>query len=194
MATASSRDSPTCRISAWSSARSEFPTRTPLARFTRASSSGRNTSSGLRQRPWGGRPGTADSTTWPDSMSSPRMRARPSPDNLPKRGGNIAAAGHTPPDVGSIIIVVATDAPLMPVHLNRVARRAALGMGRLGSYSGNGSGDLIVSFTTASAAANDPDQPHPSALTPLANEARDPRFKAGVEATEASVVNALGAA
>jgi len=117
-----------------------------------------------------------------------------SPEKLPKCTGNGASAGHTPPDVGSIIIVVGTDAPLMPVQLNRVARRAALGMGRLGSYSGNGSGDLIVSFTTASAAANDPDQTHPSALTPLANDALDPLFKAVVEATEESVVNALVAA
>jgi D-aminopeptidase len=117
-----------------------------------------------------------------------------SPDKLPKCTGSGAAAGHTPPDVGSIIIVVGTDAPLMPVQLNRVARRAALGMGRLGSYSGNGSGDLVVSFTTASAAANDPDQTQPSALTPLASDALDPLFKAVVEATEESVVNALVAA
>jgi D-aminopeptidase len=130
------------------------------------------------------------------------------PDKLPKCTGNVGAAGHTPPDVGSmpshvgatppdvgsIIIVVATDAPLMPKQLDRVARRAALGMGRLGSYSGNGSGDLIVSFTTASAAANDPDQTHPSTLTPIASGGLDPLFKAVVEATEESVVNALVAA
>jgi D-aminopeptidase len=101
---------------------------------------------------------------------------------------------HPPPDVGSIIIVVATNAPLMPVQLNRVARRTALGMGRLGSYSGNQSGDLMVAFTTASAAANDPDQTHPSAVTPLASDNLDPVFKAVVEATEESVVNALVAA
>ncbi len=82
----------------------------------------------------------------------------------------------------------------MPVQLNRVARRAALGLGRLGSYSGNGSGDLIVSFTTASAAANDPDQRHPSALMPLPSEQLDYLFKGVVEATEESVVNALVAA
>jgi D-aminopeptidase len=103
-------------------------------------------------------------------------------------------AGHPPPDVGSIIIVVATNAPLLPVQLNRIARRAALGMGRLGSYSGNQSGDLMMSFTTASAAANDPDQIHPSAITPLASDRLDPLFKAVVEATEESVVNALVAA
>jgi D-aminopeptidase len=108
--------------------------------------------------------------------------------------GSDSVVGHPPPDVGSIIIVVATDAPLLPVQLNRVARRAALGMGRLGSYSGNGSGDLMVSFTTASADADDPDQAHPSSLTPLASDDLDPLFKAVVEATEESVVNALVAA
>jgi D-aminopeptidase len=104
------------------------------------------------------------------------------------------AAGHAPPDVGSIIIVVATNAPLLPVQLNRIARRAALGMGRLGSYAGNQSGDLMMSFTTSSAAADDPDQQHPSAITPLASDRLDPLFKAVVEATEESVVNALVAA
>ena len=108
--------------------------------------------------------------------------------------GSNATTDHPPPDVGSIIIVVATNAPLMPVQLNRIARRAALGMGRLGSYSGNQSGDLMMSFTTASAAANDPDQAHPSAVTPLASDNLDPLFKAVVEATEESVVNALVAA
>jgi D-aminopeptidase len=114
-------------------------------------------------------------------------------DKLPKCKAE-AAADHPPPDVGSIIIVVATNAPLMPVQLNRVARRAALGMGRLGSYSGNQSGDLMMAFTTGSAAANDPDQTHPSAVTPLASDNLDPVFKAVVEATEESVVNALVAA
>jgi D-aminopeptidase len=114
-------------------------------------------------------------------------------DKLPKCKAE-AAADHPPPDVGSIIIVVATNAPLMPVQLNRVARRAALGMGRLGSYSGNQSGDLMMAFTTASAAANDPDQTRPSAVTPLASDNLDPVFKAVVEATEESVVNALVAA
>jgi L-aminopeptidase/D-esterase-like protein len=67
-------------------------------------------------------------------------------------------------------------------------------MGRLGSYAGNQSGDLMMSFTTASAAADDPDQQHPSAITPLASDRLDPLFKAVVEATEESVVNALVAA
>jgi L-aminopeptidase/D-esterase-like protein len=149
-----------------------------------------NTGDRLTLRIAGAPVGSELSNTWLPCYDA----ALSSPDKLPKCTGNVAAAGHTPPDVGSIIIVVATDAPLMPVQLNRIARRAALGMGRLGSYSGNGSGDLVVSFTTASAAANDPDQTHPSALTPVANDGLDPLFKAVVEATEESVVNALVAA
>ena len=114
-------------------------------------------------------------------------------DVVEDTAGNVAV-GHPPPDVGSIIIVVATNAPLIPAQLNRIAKRAALGMGRLGSYSGNQSGDLMVSFTTASSAADDPDQQHPSAITPLASDRLDLLFKAVVEATEESVVNALVAA
>ncbi len=110
----------------------------------------------------------------------------------PSTGG--ASSQTAPPDEGSIIIVVATDAPLIPAQLHRLARRAALGLGRLGSYAGNASGDLIVSFTTATPAANDPDQRHPSPIAQLANDGIDPLFKGAVEATEESVVNALVAA
>ncbi len=116
------------------------------------------------------------------------------PGKQPKCSGSGAASAQPPPDEGSIIVVVATDAPLIPKQLDRIARRAALGLGRLGSYAGNGSGDLIVSFTTASAEANHPDQKHPASITPLASSGIDPLFKAVVEATEESVVNALVAA
>jgi D-aminopeptidase len=104
-----------------------------------------------------------------------------------------AKAGKAPGDSGSIIIVVATDAPLIPTQLNRVAKRAALGLGRLGSYSGNSSGDLIVSFTT-SGVANHPDQKAPSPIAQIANASIDPLFKGTVEATEEAIVNALIAA
>jgi L-aminopeptidase/D-esterase-like protein len=99
-----------------------------------------------------------------------------------------------PPDRGSIIIVVATNAPLMPVQLNRVAKRAVLGLGRLGSYAGNSSGDLIVSFSTSPAEVNHEDQLKPDPLTPLANQAIDPIFEATVQATEEAIVNAMVAA
>jgi L-aminopeptidase/D-esterase-like protein len=102
--------------------------------------------------------------------------------------------GEPPPDKGSIIIVVGTDAPLMPVQLNRVAKRAAMGLARLGSYSGNSSGDLIVSFSTAPAEVNHEDQDKPSPITPIANARIDPTFEATVQATEEAIVNALIAA
>ena len=103
-------------------------------------------------------------------------------------------AGEPPPDQGSIIIVVGTDAPLMPKQLDRVAKRAAMGLARLGSYSGNSSGDLIVSFSTQPQQVNHEDQEHPSAITPIANAHIDRLFEATVQATEEAIVNALVAA
>jgi L-aminopeptidase/D-esterase-like protein len=102
--------------------------------------------------------------------------------------------GSAPPDQGSIIIVVGTDAPLMPKQLDRVAKRAAMGLARLGSYSGNGSGDLILSFSTATAEVNHEDQEKPSAIHPVANAGIDPLFEATTQATEEAIVNALVAA
>jgi len=96
-----------------------------------------------------------------------------------------------PPDQGSIIIVVATDAPLIPTQLNRLAKRAAMGLARLGSYSGNDSGDLIVSFSTGTTNANNPDQTAPVPVAALANHGIDPLFEATVQATEEALVNAL---
>ena len=112
------------------------------------------------------------------------------PDKLPKCAGD-SEAGGPPPDQGSIIIVVGTDAPLIPSQLNRLAKRAAMGLARLGAYSGNSSGDLVASFSTAGAAANDPDQTAPSPIAQVASQDLDPLFKATVEATEEAVVNAL---
>lgn len=96
-------------------------------------------------------------------------------------------------DQGSIIIVVGTDAPLSSTQLNRVARRASMGLARLGSFSGDSSGDLILSFSTADG-ANDPDQAVPVTSTPLANAAIDVVFRATVQATEEAITNALVAA
>ena len=103
-------------------------------------------------------------------------------------------AGKPAPDEGSIIIVVGTDAPVTPLQLNRIARRAAMGLARLGSYSGNQSGDLIVSFSTAAADVNSAEQGKPSPIAPLANADIDPLFQGAAEATEEAVVNALVAA
>ena len=90
---------------------------------------------------------------------------------------------------GSIIVIVATDAPLLPHQLERIAKRVMLGMGRLGSYAGNSSGDLFLAFSTANANAAKPDGT-PS-LVMLPNEQIDPLFQATIEATEEAVVNAM---
>jgi L-aminopeptidase/D-esterase-like protein len=91
---------------------------------------------------------------------------------------------------GSIIIVVATDAPLLPTQLKRLARRASLGLARTGSYSGNGSGDLFIAFSTANPSVSDSDHVTHSVET-IPNDLLDPVFEGVVEATEEAVVNAL---
>jgi len=95
-------------------------------------------------------------------------------------------------DVGSIIVVVATDAPLIPTQLKRVARKVSLGLGRDGSYSGDGSGDIFIAFSTANPGAAD-SKKLPQ-LTMLPNDSLNPIFLATVQATEEAVVNAMVAA
>jgi L-aminopeptidase/D-esterase-like protein len=95
-------------------------------------------------------------------------------------------------DIGSIIIVIATDAPLIPTQLKRIARRAALGLGRDGSFASDGSGDIFIAFSTANAGADDPKGVHN--LKMLANQQLNPIFLATVQATEEAVINAMVAA
>ncbi|HZP18141.1 MAG TPA: P1 family peptidase, partial [Terriglobales bacterium] len=95
-------------------------------------------------------------------------------------------------DLGSIIVVVATDAPLIPTQLKRVARRVTLGLGRLGSFSGDGSGDLFIAFSTANRGAGGAKGLHQLAMLP--NQRLNPLFLATVQATEEAVVNAMVAA
>jgi L-aminopeptidase/D-esterase-like protein len=95
-------------------------------------------------------------------------------------------------DWGSIIVVVATDAPLVSHQLKRLARRVSLGLGRNGSISGNGSGDIFIAFSTANSGAAKPDGP--VQLTMLPNDRMDPIFSATVQATEEAVINAMVAA
>jgi D-aminopeptidase len=100
-------------------------------------------------------------------------------------------------DVGSIIVIVATDAPLIPTQLKRVAKKISLGLGRDGSYSGDGSGDIFLAFSTANPGAVSPTSPQPNhthQLTMLPNDSLDPIFLATVQATEEAVVNAMIAA
>ena len=91
---------------------------------------------------------------------------------------------------GSCIAVVATDAPLLPHQLKRLARRVSLGLARTGTVSGNGSGDLFLAFSTANPEASNPDKLIRSVET-VPNDRLDPIFDAVVQATEEAVVNAL---
>lgn len=93
---------------------------------------------------------------------------------------------------GSIIVVVATDAPLLPHQLKRVARRVTLGLGRVGSLSGNGSGDIFIAFSTANLSAVGDEGVKDVKM--LANDSMDPIFGATVFATEEAIVNAMIAA
>ncbi|HEY1471205.1 MAG TPA: P1 family peptidase [Candidatus Acidoferrum sp.] len=93
---------------------------------------------------------------------------------------------------GSIIIVIATNAPLLPTQLKRLAHRATLGIGRDGSISGNGSGDIFIAFSTANSGASSAKRPVDVKMVP--NDSLDPVFAATVEATEEAVINAMIAA
>jgi D-aminopeptidase len=91
---------------------------------------------------------------------------------------------------GSCIAVVATDAPLLPNQLKRLARRVSLGLARTGTVSGNGSGDLFIAFSTANPNAANPNQITHSVET-IPNDLMDPLFTGVVQAAEEAVVNAL---
>lgn len=92
-------------------------------------------------------------------------------------------------DVGSIIIVVATDAPLLPVQLKRLAKRATMGLARTGSTSGNYSGDIFIAFSTANRGADA--APGPNPVQTVSNARISALFDATVEATEEAIVNAM---
>jgi D-aminopeptidase len=95
-------------------------------------------------------------------------------------------------DRGSIIVVVATDAPLLPHQLKRLARRVPLGIGRMGSYASDSSGDIFIAFSTANPGASD--RSANQNLIMLPNDQISPLFEATVQATEEAIINALLAA
>jgi L-aminopeptidase/D-esterase-like protein len=115
------------------------------------------------------------------------------PEAAPHAGaplpGALPPGNDTQGDVGSIIIVIATDAPLLPHQLKRLARRASLGLARTGSVSGNSSGDIFIAFSTANPYADAP--PGPNIVHTVSNEKITPLFTATVEATEEAIVNAM---
>ncbi|MFN2571694.1 MAG: P1 family peptidase [Gemmatimonadales bacterium] len=108
--------------------------------------------------------------------------------DAPPEGERRCVSGES----GSIIIVVATDAPLLPHQLKRIAKRAALGVGRLGGTGGNTSGDIFVAFSTANPGAAKPDAN--VSVTMVPNERITPLFEATIQATEEAIVNAMVAA
>jgi L-aminopeptidase/D-esterase-like protein len=124
-------------------------------------------------------------------------------DLLPCSTRPRSAAGAPPPcesggvehpqdDMGSIIVIVATDAPLLPHQLKRLVTRVSLGIGRMGGFGSNSSGDIFLAFSTANPkAAAAPDR---AQVEMLANARVNPLFQATVQATEEAIVNALLAA
>jgi D-aminopeptidase len=108
------------------------------------------------------------------------LDAVPPPAPAPAAGG------------GSIIAVVATDAPLLPIQCRRLAQRATIGLARAGGIGANGSGDLFLAFSTANRGLAPPESERgPIAVRMLPNPAMTPLFEAVAEATEEAIVNAL---
>ena len=102
-------------------------------------------------------------------------------------------APKTPPDAagdGSVMIVIATDAPLLDRNLRRLAQRSFLGLAHTGSSASNGSGDYAIAFSTHADVRIDPDRPRLS-FTEIGNDALSPLFQAVVEATEEALLNAM---
>jgi len=118
----------------------------------------------------------------------------PLPPNSPRpRCDQPARAADFADEQGSIIVVVATDAPLLPHQLKRIATRVSLGVGRQGGFGGNGSGDIFVAFSTANPRAWFNDAPT-TTVQMLPNDRISPLFQATAQATEAAITNALLAA
>ena len=97
-------------------------------------------------------------------------------------------------DDGSLIVIIATDAPVLPHQLKRLAKRAALGMARTGAMGGNGSGDIFLAFSTANPQAAYGDEMGLSNIQALSNDHIDPLLFSSALATEEAIINALVAA
>ena len=120
-----------------------------------------------------------------------RIAGVPVGKEIPEEAAYSSASFHGE-DRGSIIVVVATDAPLVSHQLKRLARRVSLGLGRDGSISGNGSGDIFIAFSTANSGTAAAD--HLVDLKMLPNDMLEHVFASTVQATEEAVINAMVAA
>jgi L-aminopeptidase/D-esterase-like protein len=101
-------------------------------------------------------------------------------------GGEFRSRGS-----GSIIAIIATDAPMMPHQLKRLARRVPLGLARTGTIGHNGSGDIFLAFSTANADAFAPGQPARRSLDVVGNGDMDGLFGGVVEAVEEAVIDSM---
>jgi L-aminopeptidase/D-esterase-like protein len=111
----------------------------------------------------------------------------------------VETIGEARADEGSIIVIIATDAPLTPDQLKRLARRVPLGLGRAGSFLGDSSGDLFLAFSTANEDADDGNstpnaKPPVSRMDRLVSSSLNPLFLGTIQATEEAVDNAMVAA
>ncbi|QOC22378.1 P1 family peptidase [Wenzhouxiangella sp. AB-CW3] len=120
-------------------------------------------------------------------------------DKVPYERPNGQNADRSPTEYdedadGSIMIVIATDAPVTARNLERLASRALLGVGRVGGIMSNGSGDYVIAFSTAEEVRIKHDGRDRHAFTELSNAAMTPLFLAAIEATEEAILNSLFAA
>lgn len=99
---------------------------------------------------------------------------------------------HKPLDSGSIIVIIGTDAPLLPVQCKRLAQRATVGLARVGGIGHNGSGDIFIAFATGNDLPIDADHAHTVKM--LLHTQMNPLFEGVIEATEEAILNALTAA
>lgn len=113
-------------------------------------------------------------------------------DGPRRRCSDPAPSRDEAPEQGSIIVVVATDAPLLPHQLKRLVTRVSLGIGRQGGFGGNGSGDIFIAFSTANPGAWSSDSV--TAVRMVTNDRISPLFQATAQATEGAITNALLAA
>ena len=109
-------------------------------------------------------------------------------------GRHMPLDGGQPKELGSIIIILATDAPMLPHQLQRLARRAAIGFGRNGTYGGNSSGDIFLAFSTANRKPLPQFSPSHMTMDHLNDGACDAAYQGAVECTEEAVINAMLAA
>jgi D-aminopeptidase len=115
-----------------------------------------------------------------------RINGRPMGEELKTR----MSFQPRPGVAGSIITVVATDAPLLPHQLNRLAKRAALGIGRMGSHAAHGSGEIVLSFSTANPVPRQQNQ-RVYDIQILSDAFINPLYEATVDATEEAILNSI---